>query len=361
MKIGILTYHRTNNFGGCLQALATRIVLTRMRHEVYYVDYWPEYHKTEYSLFNKNKYNNQTWRGKIRFVILFCFKIKNIIKRQRNFKTFLENFVTPYCKGQEEEYDIIIYGSDQIWRKQSATKIYNPIYFGVNNFKAKKHISFSASMGVLPKTEKEKLTIKEYIAHLDHISVREIDLQLLLQSLGREDTYLTIDPTLLLDASVWDNVLSCQPVVKENYLLIYSLWGDAFDMPSILKLAKRENLQIITVRGEAGIKDTNEYKTTAGPKEFVELIKGAKYVFASSFHGLAFSIIYRKEVFTSFFLNEGRAKSLLKSLGMEDRYIEPHTPFPIDFPSIDYDKVNIRLSKLKDQSIKYLTDSLTGI
>ena len=39
MKIGILTYHRTYNYGGCLQALATRLVLEEMGHEVFYIDF----------------------------------------------------------------------------------------------------------------------------------------------------------------------------------------------------------------------------------------------------------------------------------------------------------------------------------
>ena len=53
MKIGIVTYHRTNNYGAVMQALATRFVLEDMGHEAYYVDYWPEYHKEMYQVFPK--------------------------------------------------------------------------------------------------------------------------------------------------------------------------------------------------------------------------------------------------------------------------------------------------------------------
>ena len=52
MKIGILTYHRANNYGACLQAIATRLVLEGMGHEVYYVDYWPDYHANTYKVFS---------------------------------------------------------------------------------------------------------------------------------------------------------------------------------------------------------------------------------------------------------------------------------------------------------------------
>ena len=35
MKIGILTYHRSHNYGALLQAIATRIVLKKMGHDAY--------------------------------------------------------------------------------------------------------------------------------------------------------------------------------------------------------------------------------------------------------------------------------------------------------------------------------------
>ena len=50
MKIGIVTYHRTLNYGAVMQSLATRFVLEEMGHEAYYVDYWPDYHKENYKI-----------------------------------------------------------------------------------------------------------------------------------------------------------------------------------------------------------------------------------------------------------------------------------------------------------------------
>ena len=50
MKIGILTYHRSHNYGALLQAIATRIVLKKMGHDAYYIDYWPDYHRRMYAI-----------------------------------------------------------------------------------------------------------------------------------------------------------------------------------------------------------------------------------------------------------------------------------------------------------------------
>lgn len=52
MKIGILTYHRSHNYGALLQGIALREVLKRMGHEVTFIDYWPAYHRHMYALFS---------------------------------------------------------------------------------------------------------------------------------------------------------------------------------------------------------------------------------------------------------------------------------------------------------------------
>ena len=43
MKIGILTFHDTHNFGACLQAYALSEVLRRWGHEVEFINYHNDY------------------------------------------------------------------------------------------------------------------------------------------------------------------------------------------------------------------------------------------------------------------------------------------------------------------------------
>lgn len=38
MKIGILTYHRSHNYGALFQAIALRHKLEALGHEVYFID-----------------------------------------------------------------------------------------------------------------------------------------------------------------------------------------------------------------------------------------------------------------------------------------------------------------------------------
>lgn len=358
MKIGILTYHRTYNYGGCLQALATRTILERMGHEVYYIDYWPQYHAEEYKLFNRQKYRNLSLKGKLRYIANYLMTYNSRKKRCINFEEYHKLFTYPFCKPTTETYDAIVYGSDQIWRKQQATKTYNPVYFGVNDIKSRKHISFSASMGILPTSEEDKVIVKSYLSHLDSISVRESNLKRFIENLGFSGVFNSIDPTLMLTAEDWEAILPSKRLIPDKYILVYALWGGIFNIKDIRHYANTHDMKIVFLRGEANKRETEYELTTANPQTFLSLIKNAELVLSSSFHGLAFSILFHKEFLVSFNSNSERAKSLLAQVGLSERFILPHEKLPLNLEVIDYDKVEQKLHVLRKEAKDYLMDNL---
>lgn len=356
MKIGIVTYHRTLNYGAVMQSLATRFVLEEMGHKVYYVDYWPNYHKEKYVLFPKKKFWKYNLLQKIRFLLLLIKHYKSQKKRIENFELFFKMFIYPFCRPIDDSYDVVIYGSDQIWRKQKEIGAYNPFYFGKNNINAKHHVSYAASMGRLPQKDADREVVKELVSHLDKISVREEGLKNLLQSLGYDKVSLVLDPTLLLSAEVWDKHLPTEPYQGEKYVLVYILGGKVFNLSEIKKFADSKNLKMIVLQGYATTKETKTNITSVGPLEFVRLIKNAEYVFSASFHGLAFSIIYGKQFFTSFNSNAGRAESLLKIIGYPERLLCPKSVIPQNLSPINYENVAKRIKSYREDSIKYLKE-----
>lgn len=355
MKIGIVTYHRTNNYGAVMQALATRFVLEEMGHEVYYVDYWPDYHKEKYAIFPKTRFAKLSWLRKANFLLLLFLHYKTKKKRIENFEKFFQTYIYPYCRPIDDTYDIVVYGSDQIWRKQKEIGDYNPFYFGENNIKTQRHISYAASMGILPDNDVDNSKVKELVSHLDKISVREEDLQQLLLSLGYTDVTLSLDPTLLLTSEEWDKHLPTEGYTGVKYALLYSMGSNAFDMNEVKKFTDSKGLKLIVLRGYATTKETGTNITSAGPSEFIRLIKNAEYVFSASFHGLAFSIIYGKQFFTSFLSNSGRAGSLLNQLGVKGRLLTPKSPIPQDAPPIDYNAVRSKIETYRKEAFEFLT------
>lgn len=357
MKIGILTYHRTLNYGACLQAVATRIVLEQMGHEVYYVDYWPKYHEGKYKVFSWEVFMPLPWKRKIKYLWEQVRNRKYILRRANNFALFHAQFIIPYCRPLTEAYDVVVYGSDQIWRKQKETKAYNPMYFGKSQIKSKKHISYAASMGALPNNERDKAELQKLVSNLDNISVREQDLQTFLSDLGVKNVSLTIDPTLLLSACEWDKVIPASEYNGTKYVLVYGIGRASFDMGEVNRYAQEHGCVVKVLQSDGTAEDTDKLITTAAPEAFIQLIRNSECVFTSSFHGLAFSIIYQKEFYASFVPQKvSRAQSLISSLGLNDRLLSPNATIP-NRKKINYEVVENKLQEFRAESLQFLKDN----
>lgn len=356
MKIGILTYHRSHNYGALLQSIATRIILEGMGHEVYYVDYWPGYHRRMYALIDErivfSRHIHRTYRYlKNKVIDIFFCKIR----RRANMNRFIRQYIEPYCKPTSEHFDTIIYGSDQIWRKQREGIGYNPIYFGKNNFKCERHVSYAASMGILPDKISDCDKIKELTKYLDKISVRESDLKDFINGLGFPNVSLCLDPTLLLTSEQWDRIFVPKNHNDEKYMLFYDLLPESFLFSDLIDFANKYHCKLKILHSSPIHKETPDNICTASPEMFVELIRNAEFVFTSSFHGLVFAITYKKTFLASFSKNAGRAESILQQLDLSEYLIPPMESIPAVVRSIDYKKVMEKMGKIRETSIEYLS------
>ena len=132
--------------------------------------------------------------------------------------------------------------------------------------------------------------------------------------------------------------------------------ANGFDMNEVYKFASVKKLKVKILRGYANTRETNDNIVTASPEVFLGLLKGAEYVLSSSFHGLAFSIIYHKQCFASFVRNSGRAASLLESLGIPERLLPAKSEIPVNISTINYEEVDKSLQSYQTISLDYLTN-----
>ena len=351
MKIGILTYHRSHNYGALLQAIALREVLVRQGHQVTFIDYWPAYHRHMNALFSFPwMMSRGGLKGKLNY-LREC--IKNYCSRKTrksNFETFISDYIEPYTTSMNESYDIIVHGSDQIWRKQPEINKYNPVYFGQHEINARRRISYAASMGILPKKESDKRVLKELLSHLDAISVRESGLKNLVEELGYAKVNHDLDPTLLLPENFWVKTFGLKNS-NERYAVYYML-NHSFELNEIRSYINAKGLKLIVIR-KPTLLNVNEQETTLPPEKFLQLFYGAKMIFTSSFHGLAFSLIFHKQFYASFARTD-RALSLLSLVGLEDRLVSPHSKLPNDDNVIDFNKIEKKIQNIRDKSLNHL-------
>ena len=353
MKIGILTYHRSHNYGALLQGIALREVLVRAGHQVTFIDYWPAYHRHMYALFSFHRMmSRKGLGGKIIYFKNCIVNYKNRKKRKTNFDIFIKENIEPYISSINDNYDVIVHGSDQIWRKQPEINTYNPVYFGKHQIKSNRKVSYAASMGVLPTDEFSRNLVKDNLSCLDTISVREESLLALVKEFGYLNAVHDLDPTLLLPSDYWAGKFDLK-LSSERYALYYKI-QDSFDTKELRRYVESKGLKLKIIHSKANVADSEVNITTAGPQQFLQMIYGAEMVFTSSFHGLAFSLIFNKPFYASFVKNAGRAGSLLEAVDLLNRLLKPKTAIPSNLCDIDFNVVNQFLHALRNASLESL-------
>lgn len=361
MKIGIITYHRSHNYGAVLQAYALKKYIENLGYDdVSFIDYWPQYHKDIYSLFNRNKFNSKSTIGKLKFLIKESLKYKRKKRRSLAFQFFIDTYIQPKSNITNTIYDLAIYGSDQIWRYQNQPtfKGYNTVYFGDNTIHAKTKIAFSASMGIININADLINCLKNNLSNFKAISVREKELEKIVKNYYK-DVICTLDPVFLLDKKSWNNLTSQNnQIIKSDYILVYNLQRNKEVEKAAHEIHEKTGLPVYHILGDVTYLFTKEkVLETIGPLEFVSLINNAKYIITSSFHGTAFSILLNKNFYVYFAYNSERAYSLLNAVGLENRIIDSN--FQFTNSAIDWDTVNNKLENLKIISKNYLIRNLS--
>lgn len=325
MKIGILTFHCAHNYGAVLQCYALQQYIKNIGYEVYVIDYKPSYLK--YGLFiwyNWISLNPLKCVAKIYFQIrTFSIQYKRFISFNRFIKHRL-NIKKLDLSIQQSDIRCFILGSDQIWRKNH--NVFDPIYFG--NFKAAqghKLISYAASMGLNSLSTTEAIQIQKWLNKFSKITVRETSLKSLLTCLITQPIDLVVDPTFLLNSQEWDKI-SIKPTISKPYILIYQV----IEHPETYKTAYQVaqdlgQLEVIEIASKIKNNHINHQVIyDATPEEFIGWIQNARFIVTTSFHGTAFSLIFKK-AFVCIKQNRPsdlRIESILSQNNLLNRFID---------------------------------------
>ncbi len=370
MKLGIVTFHSAINYGAVLQTYALQEECKNYTEDCYIINYRPRYIEKNYSFFPvRYNINGEKIVGLSQFKKLLnnIYNANTFFEKKRKFMTFIENNMnlTPIIKDGKDinnlDFQYIICGSDQIWNPEIAEGL-DEIYFG-NTGSDNKHIriSYAASIG---KKEIKNEYISEFsdlLNGLDYISVREKSSVNQLKLICDKNIQCVLDPTLLVDKKIWYPFVN-KTITSSKYLLIYRMENN----PAIDVLANQIsgmlNLSIIEI-GPKNLKYFVNHRliSNAGVEDFLSYFYNASFILTNSFHGTAFSIIFNKNFYSILHSNLGvRIKDLLEELQLSDRIISP-TEVNLDYESlfsIDWNKTNLILEKMKENSINFIQQSI---
>lgn len=335
MKIGILTFHCAHNYGAVLQTYALQEYLKSCGNEVEVIDYRPRYLTASYDVFPlpnlrdvslKRKILRLCWWGLHLPQSILTLPLK--IKRWRGFDKFIseklnlsrERFFDAGVVSANQ-YDAIVFGSDQIW-SIAHTRGGDPVFLGDFSVPAGTlKVAYAASAGASSAILGENPMFVEALKNFDAISVREENLAASLQPKTDKKIETVLDPTLLVDKSVWDKI-ALRPKINKKYVLVYRMLSSRGVMRVAKDLAKQLDATVIDLSSPS-VKFAGR-KMCETPEAFAGWFKHAACVVTTSFHGTAFSILNK----TPFYFvgtghaAENRPRQILKVFGYDERYVK---------------------------------------
>lgn len=364
-RVCTITFNHAHNFGSVLQTYALQQFVRQLDSDIHYrvIDFYTSNQEELYSVFKKN------------------ITIKNIVKnliaiphfpqlkrKHQKFEEFLQNYIslTPRYYDIEDLLlnppiaDYYISGSDQLWNVRASD--FSEAYY-LNFINTGKKISYAASFG--PKTINWEEYNPGHYAHLlkqyDYISTREVGSAKNVEFLIGERPEILLDPTFLLTDNKWRRLQSDANFNDGKYILLYCLEPSKEQISMAQAIGQKLKLPVLVLRYNSKKDWFNPFvkRYDSGPLDFLSYIDNAALVLSSSFHGTAFSIIYKKPFYVFDGLSDNRISTILKVTQLSGRSISGINDLSkvnLDLP--DKAAIELFLQKSREDSKKFLKKAL---
>lgn len=326
MKIGILTQPLGANYGGILQAWALQTLLQEMGHTVEVLDrgFPPA------SLMRKLA--RTTYRSLLRLVgarsapIFFEDYFPEIYK---NNAMFIDEYINKtaavntdaelkdaYLKGG---YDAIVVGSDQVWRPKYSPNIYNYFLDFVSVSDALM-VAYAASFGT-DKFEYSRIQsrkIRGLIKRFHAISVRERSGIDLCRNYFLSTAEHVLDPTLLLAPERYLTLIErYRGEVNHGGVFSYILDSTESKHKYVTDVARIVGRKIVKCQPDRGVGEHNGCIADFVMPSVLEWLANlyySDYVVTDSYHGMVFSLLFKKKFLA--IVNERRGAARMEDLAI---------------------------------------------
>lgn len=365
MKIGIISinkYSKHLNYGAGLHTYAFQQYLDKFHLDNTIIDYTPRFMK-HYNM----HYPFLTPPPKKRVARVFFWLI-NFFHNDIKYKKFMDFFDRHYrstkCHYDEEalenailKFDTIICESDVIWSPHTTEGFERAYFCDLPSMNGMNHISYAASIGYTKFSPDRQVQFRELLKNMDYISVREQQGAEFTREFTEKPVANVLDPTLLLDAEDYEDI--CIAPKERNYVLVYNcLKNNKKMIEDAKKIAKEKNLKVIEL--SVYIQNKLDHKTVVakGIEEFIGYFKYADFVVTNAFHGVCFSLVFKKDFYTyARGTKDSRVTSILGILDIPQRFLLNDEELP-KVTSIDYQKVYEKLEKERLSSQEFLFHAL---
>lgn len=363
-NIGIVSYNiycNFTNYGSALQSWALTQAVETLGYHAKLIDYCPDV-LADMNPLNPFKHIWDKDEESRRMCELTLPAIKeNYYKFDKFYHERFDKTKKKYTSTNfnnivlEEKIDGFVCGSDTIFCPDEFG--IDDGYYANYDCMKKNSVAYAASFGDPHFTKDTFKVLNERLQNFKAFGLRE---NLMIPYVKEHTTVpvqKVIDPTLLLTSTDYDKI-ACERIVPENYLLLYARRYNPKMTEYAEKIATENGWKIIDISLRAtNAERGHQMFYEAGVEEFLSLVKHSEYVVTNSFHGMIFSVQYRKP-FVVFSREQCNTKieELLTLFGLSDRILKSETKALEDF--IDYKNVYVNIDSARKESLDFLSNEI---
>ena len=359
---GIITFHKSLSYGGCLQAYASQLLLEAAGYRVFFVDYENPYEARRKS---NAVFRYGSAKEKLAAIVKKAVYHQDEYQR-RAFSAFhamlpvTPDSYTDVSAMGDIEADVLVVASDQVWSPAITGGVDPAFFLGFGG--AGKRISLASSLGSYLLSPEEKQECGRYLGCFDAVSVREEFACEQIAPLCSCDVHVALDPSLQIDPDCWRGIATkpSSSTTECGYILVFMVSSSPARYERLLSLL-REKLEvpIVMVRLNSKRPASVDEVVPATPFELVWLIDHATLVLTDSFHGLAFSINMETPFLAlSNRANNVRLTELLGGMGLSCRMVDESGSEVPDIAAPDFSQARSVLARRRQRDSRWLTDAL---
>ena len=337
------------NYGSLLQYYALQTFLEQQFGcDPYWIRYTlPEEHSLKYEIKDLIK------------TLFFSFdrNRKKLLKKQGAFaQQYLKLSKKKYCGFDEitnnpPKADLYITGSDQVWGgciEANYLRFVEP---------SKPKMAYAASFGRSELSKEQLMKVPDWIREIDYVSLREKEGVKICEDLDIP-AIMVADPTLLIKKEQYPVI---EPKDPPDYFCYFL---NKFSLDREVDSLVRNSNAVFCSGVNKNASAYKEYEKVLSPEEWIGMIKCARFVLTNSFHGMIFSIIFRKPFIV--FLQDGKTElqnsriySFLSYIDLEDRiYKSPEQLTNFENNEVGWNKAYKKIDSLCHISTQFIQEAL---
>ena len=328
-RINLLTIQWGESYGAILQTYATCKILEEQGHEVTIINLLDSAYVNRFKRI----------RTYISFNIVKIIRFELFKRRYFPLRTKAMNIINPKLIPQA---DYVVVGSDQVWNRE-ITKASALSFFLDFVPPSVKRVSLASSFGKAFWNDSSQFTlqVRDEIHKFHAVSVREQSGVRICRDVFQVDAMQLVDPTIALKdfSSLFSNNIVMHNDITCFIFIQSELFNYVSDFISTKLGSPVRHIGYFT-KQSYGIK-----KACSSPLDFIKNIAGASFVISDSFHGIVFSILFKKQFIVLRAIEDRfeRISALMRMLELEHRIVlskeDIEKNSKVILEEIDYTKV----------------------